>query len=304
MLLSMIQEETTKIIKSSAEHKEEFKQTIETLLETNLQEIFQTILDEAIWVLIKIAIALVCYFICKFIITRIIKLLDKSMKFHQVDSSLRSFIDSLIRVLLYTILVLFLVQILGFNTTSLVAIFASASLAIGMALSGTMQNFAGGVMILLLRPYKVGDVVTISGYTGVIKAIKLFTTVIQTPDNHTIYIPNHSISTTVIQNISGAGTRRISFEVGISYGDNFEEAKKIILQIISEDSRILTDIQPGIYLTNLNSSSVDITVRVWVNSADFWDVQCDLRAKIYEALPKHGFSFPFPQMDVHMIKEK
>lgn len=208
----------------------------------------------------------------------------------------------MIKVVLYICLALTIIGILGINTTSLVAMFASASLAIGMALSGTMQNFAGGVMILLLRPYRVGDYVEAQGQAGTIKEISLFNTIITTVDNKTIYVPNSSISTGIINNYSQAATRRVDWNITISYGDDVEVARRVLIEMINSDKRVMQDPAPVVYLTSLGDSAVNISARAWVNNADYWGVFFDINERIYNELPKHGLNFPFPQISVHMEK--
>ena len=195
-----------------------------------------------------------------------------------------------------------IVGVLGIDTTSLIAMFASASLAIGMALSGTMQNFAGGVMILLLRPYRIGDYVEAQGQAGTIKEITLFNTVITTADNKIIYVPNNTISNGIINNYSQAATRRVDWNITISYGDDVEVARRVLMQLMAEDKRVKQDPAPVVYLTSLGSDAVNISARAWVDNADYWGVFFELNERIYNELPKHGLHFPFPQLSVHIEK--
>lgn len=250
----------------------------------------------------KVAIALVIYFVGRWLINRLIKVVNKICDKRGVEVSLQQFFKNMIKVVLYICLLLTVVGVLGINTTSLVAMFASASLAIGMALSGTMQNFAGGVMILLLRPYRIGDYVEAQGQAGTIKEISLFNTVITTVDNQTIYVPNSSISTGIINNYSQAATRRVDWNITISYGDDVEVARRVLLQIMGEDKRVKQDPAPVVYLTSLGNSAVNISARAWVDNADYWGVYFDLNERIYNELPKHGLHFPFPQLSVHVEK--
>jgi len=192
---------------------------------------------------------------------------------------------------------------IGIPMTSFVAILGAAGLAVGLALSGTLQNFAGGVIILLLKPYKVGDYVETQGYTGTIKEIQIFHTKMLTVDNKTIIIPNGPLSTGSLTNYSMEPVRRVDLTIGISYGNSYEKAKEVLGQMIKEDTRVLNDPAPFIGLSQLADSSINIAVRLWVNAEDYWGVYFDMNDRVYKTFPDKGLSFPFPQMDVHLIKE-
>ena len=250
----------------------------------------------------KVAIALAIYFVGRWLIGRLVKIVNKVCEKRGVEISLQQFFKNMIKVVLYICLALTVIGILGIDTTSLIAMFASASLAIGMALSGTMQNFAGGVMILLLRPYRIGDYVEAQGQAGTIKEISLFNTVITTVDNKTIYVPNSSISTGIINNYSQAATRRVDWNITISYGDDVEVARRVLIEMMNSDKRVKQDPAPVVYLTSLGDSAVNISARAWVDNADYWGVYFDLNERIYNELPKHGLHFPFPQLSVHVEK--
>ena len=196
-----------------------------------------------------------------------------------------------------------IVQTLGVNVTSLIAIFSAATLAIGMALSGTAQNFAGGVMILLMKPYRVGDFISAQGQSGTVREIKLFSTVITTGDNRTIYIPNNMIATAIVDNYSTAPLRRVDWTVGISYGDDIEAIRAAILAQLATDARILKEPAAVVWMSALADSAVTLTVRAWVNNADYWNVFFEHNEKFYTQLPEKGAHFPFPQMDVHVKHE-
>lgn len=266
------------------------------------EDIFSMLVEWGIEIIAKIAIAFVIYLIGRWLIGRLIKVINNICDKRGVEVSLQRFFDNMIKVLLYICLVLTIVGVLGIDTTSLIAMFASASLAIGMALSGTMQNFAGGVMILLLRPYRIGDYVEAQGQAGTIKEISLFNTVITTVDNKIIYVPNSTISTGIINNYSQAATRRVDWNVTISYGDDVEAARRVLMQMMTEDKRVKQDPAPVVYLTSLGSDAVNISARAWVDNADYWGVYFELNERIYNELPKHGLHFPFPQLSVHIEK--
>lgn len=250
----------------------------------------------------KIAIALAIYFVGRWLIGRLVKVVNKVCVKRGVEISLQQFFQNMIKVVLYICLALTVIGILGINTTSLVAMFASASLAIGMALSGTMQNFAGGVMILLLRPYRIGDYVEAQGQAGTIKEISLFNTVITTVDNQTIYVPNSSISTGIINNYSQAATRRVDWNISIAYGADFEAVRYVLIEILNSDKRVKQDPAPVVYLTSMGESAVNISARAWVDNADYWGVFFDLNERIYKELPERGFNFPLPKLSVHVEK--
>lgn len=265
-------------------------------------DILSMLAEWGIEIAAKVAIALAIYFVGRWLIGRLVKIVNKVCEKRGVEISLQQFFKNMIKVVLYICLALTVIGILGIDTTSLIAMFASASLAIGMALSGTMQNFAGGVMILLLRPYRIGDYVEAQGQAGTIKEISLFNTVITTVDNKIIYVPNSSISTGIINNYSQAATRRVDWNITISYGDDVEVARRVLIEMMNSDKRVKQDPAPVVYLTSLGDSAVNISARAWVANADYWGVYFDLNERIYNELPKHGLHFPFPQLSVHVEK--
>ncbi len=283
--------------------KAHFAEAVEKLANIDFHALMQSLLSESVWILIKIAIALAIYFIGRWVVRRILKLVDVAMQHRNVDISLRSFTRNTISTVFTLLLVLIVVSTLGVNVTSLIAVASAATLAIGMALSGTAQNFAGGVMILLMKPYRVGDYISAQGQSGTVRDIKLFSTVITTADNQTIYIPNNSIATAIIDNYSTADLRRVDWTVSISYGDDVDAARKAVLAMLAADSRILKDPAPVVWVAALADSSVNLTIRAWVKNGDYWNVFFEHNEEFYKELPKHGLSFPFPQMDVHVKKE-
>ncbi len=220
----------------------------------------------------------------------------------KLDASLASFLGSTIDILLKIILAISVMSMMGIQVTSFIAILGAASLAIGMALSGTLQNFAGGVMILLFKPFKMGDFITAQGFSGVVKEIRIFVTVLTTPDNKTIYIPNGPLSNGSLTNFSTQPHRRVDWTFGIAYGDDFDKAKAMLMGMIKEDKRILSQPAPFVALGELADSSVNLTVRVWVKAADYWGAYFDMNEKFYKNAGKFGLSIPFPQMDVHLDK--
>lgn len=280
--------------------KANLAKAVEKIATLDYHEVLQTMLSEAVWIVIKIVIALAIYFLGRWIVRRVVRLIDVAMERRKVDVSLRSFMRNTVRVVFSLILVLIVVQTLGVNVTSLIAVFSAATLAIGMALSGTAQNFAGGVMILMMKPYRVGDYISAQGQSGTVREIKLFSTVITTNDNQTIYIPNNAIATAIIDNYTTAEQRRVDWTVGISYGDDVDVARETILAMLAADARILRETAPLVWVAALADSSVNLTVRAWVANADYWDVFFEYNERFYKELPKAGINFPFPQMDVHV----
>ena len=244
--------------------KARFAETVRRLADFDFDEFLRNMASEMLWVAIKIVIALAIYFIGRWIVRRLVKLLDAAFERRKVDVSLRMFLRKTVRVVFTLILVMIVVQTLGVNVTSLIALFSAATLAIGMALSGTAQNFAGGVMILLMKPYRVGDYISAQGQSG---------------------------------------RRRVDWTIGISYGDDVDVARKAILEILAADERVLREPAPVVWVAALADSSVNLTVRAWTLNADYWSVFYENNERFYKQLPQHGVSFPFPQMDVHVKKE-
>ncbi len=280
--------------------KARLAETVQKIATLDYEQVLTDLASEACWVLLKIALALVIYIVGKWIINWVVRIMNRAFDRRKVDRSLRTFLRSLAKAIMMIMLILAIVQTLGINTTSFLAIFASAGLAIGMALSGTLQNFAGGVVLLLLRPYKVGDYITSQGQSGTVAEIGLFSTRIQTSDNRTIYIPNNAISSAIIDNYTQSETRRISWTISISYGDDVDTARAEILRLIAADARVLATPAPAVYVSELADSSVELSARAWVETDDYWDVFFLLNETFYKELPKCGVHFPFPQMDVNI----
>lgn len=249
----------------------------------------------------KIIGALIVFFVGRWLIRKINRLVITIMEKRHVEASLFSFVKSLVGITLNFLLVIVLISQLGIETSSFIALFASAGVAIGMALSGTLQNFAGGVMILLFKPFKVGDFIEAQGQSGSVKEIQIFNTIITTPDNKVIIIPNGGLSTGIMKNYSKEPIRRVDWEFGIAYGDSYEKARSVLQNLIAGDSRILKDPEPFIALNSLGASSVNIVVRTWVNAADYWDVFFQMNEKVYKTFAQENINIPFPQMDVHVI---
>lgn len=279
------------------------QEAAENLSKMDFNEIWSQLLSSGIDLGLKILVAILVYWVGKFLIDLLYKVVKNTLERRNVDASINSFVLSLIRMVMMFVLIITIIGVLGINTSSFVALFASAGVAIGMALSGTLQNFAGGVMILLFKPYKVGDWIEAAGVSGGVTEIQIFNTILATADNKTIIIPNGKLSNDMIINYSKAGTRRIDWAFNISYGDDFDKAKSVLTQFINEDKRILKDPAPAILLDKLADSSVQIALRCWVDGANYWDVLFEMNERVYKEFGQNGLKFPFPQMDVHITKE-
>jgi small conductance mechanosensitive channel len=252
---------------------------------------------------LKLVGAIVALIIGLWIIRLLTRAFSRMMEKREVDPSLRSFLRTAFNIVLKVLLIVSIASMVGVPMTSFIAILGAVGLAVGLALSGTLQNFAGGVIILLLKPYKVGDFVEAQGFIGTVKEIQIFHTILLTVDNKTVIIPNGPLSTDSLTNFSAESIRRVDLTVGISYGDSYDNAREVLTEMINSDSRVLKDPEPFIGLHQLADSSINLTVRLWVKSEDYWGVYFDMNDRIYKILPTKGLSFPFPQMDVHLVKE-
>ena len=284
-------------------HKEILAQKIQTLSQMSTEELTSMVIKWVLNLSARVLIALAIFFIGRWIIRYLRKLLRRMMERRAVEASLKSFLLNLVSITLTLFLIIVIIGILGIDTTSFVAIFASAGLAIGMALSGTLQNFAGGVMILIFKPFRVGDFIEAQGQTGTVKEIQLFKTVINTTDNKTIMIPNGGISTGIINNYSKESIRRVEWTFGIGYGDDYDLAKATIASMLDQDTRVLKDPAYFIAVSSLGDSSVNIVVRAWTSTGDFSSAFFDMNEKVYKQFPIVGLNIPYPQMDVHLHQE-
>lgn len=264
-------------------------------------DVFLTkMIDLGISVGSKILLAIVVFIVGRWIVRRLNKLLAKILEKRHVEASLSTFVKSLVNITLTLLLIIVVIGVLGIETSSFIALFASAGVAIGMALSGTLQNFAGGVMILLFKPFKVGDTIEAQGQSGTVREIQIFNTILATPDNKIIIIPNGGLSTGLMKNYSREATRRVDWEFGIAYGDDYTKAKAVIARLLDADGRVLKDPAYFIALTSLGESSVNIVVRAWVNAGDYWGVYFDMNEKVYKTFAEESLNIPFPQLDVHL----
>ncbi|WP_224745828.1 mechanosensitive ion channel family protein [Neiella litorisoli] len=248
----------------------------------------------------KVLLAIVFLWVGLWAIKKIVGLMDLAMTKKDIEVSLRGFLCSVLGSLLKVALVISVATMVGIEMTAFIAVLGAAGLAVGMALSGTLQNFAGGVIILLFKPYKVGDVIQAQGYTGSVSDIQIFVTVLKTPDNKTIIIPNAPLSTGSLVNFSIEKKRRVDLVFGIGYGDSIDQAREVILGIVNADERVHQDPEPFIKVGELADSSVNFVVRLWVNAEDYWGVHFDTIEAVKKAFDAQGVSIPFPQQDVHL----
>lgn len=243
-----------------------------------------------------IFVAILIYSVGRFIIKQISVLIAKVLEKRKIETSVQTFLKSLVKILLNMVLAFAIISKLGVETTSFAALLASAGVAVGMALSGNLSNFAGGLIILVFKPFKVGDYIDGPGVSGTIKEIQIFHTILSTLDNRMIYVPNGMLSGNAVINYSKQEMRRVEWVFGVEYG---ERVRTVLQRIIYADKRILDTPAPIIVLGSLSASSVDITVRVWVKTADYWNVLYDINEIVYTTFNKEGIGFPFPQLTVH-----
>ncbi len=248
----------------------------------------------------KLVLAILVLFIGLWIINRFGRVISRSMEARSVEPTLARFLTSLFSISFKALLLISVAGMVGIETTSFIAILGAAGLAIGLALQGTLANFAGGVLVLLFKPYKVGDFIDAQGVLGTVAEIQIFNTIIKTGDNKVIIVPNGAISNGIITNYSREATRRVDFVFGIGYDDDIGTAKEVLHRLIGEEDRILKDPEPLVVVSELADSSVNFTVRTWVNSADYWGVYFGMTEKVKIAFDQEGIAIPYPQTDVHL----
>lgn len=265
----------------------------------NLQYLLEKVTGWGVDIGGRIISAAIIFFVGRIVISLIKKLVAKVLVKRRVDAGVQSFVRSLVSILLTVLLIVAVIGKLGVETTSFAALLASAGVAIGMALSGNLQNFAGGLVILLLRPYKVGDWIESQGVSGTVREIQIFHTILTTGDNKVVYIPNGALSSGTVINYSKEDTRRVDWVIGVEYGEDYNKVEETVRRILAADKRILDSPEPFLALHALADSSVNIVIRVWVKSQDYWGVYFDVNRIIYSEFNKEGISFPFPQLTVH-----
>ena len=276
---------------------EQIQGTLSTWLDPEL--VRTTLVTWGLKVLAAVAIFLIGRWVAKIVVRWMRRLMDGA----DVDTTLSGFLTSIVNIALMATVLLTALGALGVNTTSFLAIVGAAGLAVGLALKDSLGNFAAGVMLIFFRPFKTGDYVEAGGTSGTVEAVRIFNTVLKTPDNRIIIVPNSLVYSDVIINYSDQETRRIDLVIGIGYNDNISQAKGLIEGILQADDRVLTDPAPGIMVLELGASSVDIAVRPWVKSSDYWATRGDLLERIKVTLEDNGLSIPYPQTDVHLFNE-
>ena len=250
---------------------------------------------------LKVLAAIIIFVVGRWLAKRISKLVGKGMTRAKVDIMLVKFVENLSYISLLVFVVIAAMSAVGIQTASFIAVVGAAGLAVGLALQGSLANFASGVLMLIFKPFKVGDFIQAAGAKGTVKEIQIFNTILASPDNIRVIIPNAQVTGGNILNFSSNGTRRVDLVVGVSYEDDLKKAKEVIEQVLTDDPRVLQDPPVTVAVSELGDSSVNFVVRPWVNAADYWDVYFDITTKVKLALDKNGISIPYPQRDVHMI---
>ena len=272
---------------------------LEAVSNGNVDQLIQQMITLGVQAGKSILLALVIFFVGRYVVKLINHIVAKTLERRKVDLTIQSFLKSFINILLMILLVITVVSALGINTTSFAALLASAGVAVGMALSGNLQNLAGGIILLLFKPYKVGDYIEAQGVAGSVKAIQIFHTIITTVDNKEIFVPNGALSSGTVTNYSRNELRRVDQVVTVEYGSDVEKVRQTILELADADERVLKDPAPFVAVVSLSESSVDCTVRLWVKGSDYWGVFFDMNRRVYEEFNKRGIQFPFPQLQVH-----
>ncbi len=267
-----------------------------------VQELIQQLTNWGISTGKQIIAALIIFLVGRLLISLVNKLVAKLLSRRHIDAGVQSFVKSFVNILLTILLIVAIISKLGVDTTSFAALLASAGVAIGMALSGNLQNFAGGLIILLFRPFRVGDFIECQGVSGAVKEIQIFHTILTSPDNKVIYVPNGGLSSGNIINYSREATRRVDWTFTFEYGEDYNKVESVINRLIAADERILNTPAPFVNLIALADSSVNVVVRVWVKSEDYWDVFFSMNQAVYATFNKEGINFPFPQITVHQAK--
>lgn len=274
-------------------------QTIKTIIQTPVDQLISTGLDYGLKFGIKILAAVLIYIIGAWLIRKIKSIIRKICEKRSLDASLTTFLLSFTGISLSILLIVTTISVLGVDTTSFVALLAGSGVAIGMALSGTLQNFSGGIMILVFKPFKVGDYIEAQGYSGTVTSIEITATHINTPDNKKIILPNGALSNGTINNYSTTGLRRCDWNVSVPYGTDLEKAKEVGLSLIRKHKAVVNDpAAPHVYLTSFEAGYVVLSFRSWVKVDDYWDIFFEINEEIYKEFPKNGLNAPVPKMDI------
>lgn len=275
------------------------KEVVQAISSGKTDLIIEKLIEQSIEVGKNILAAVIVFIVGRFLISLLKRMMTSMMEKRKIEITIQTFLHSLVNILLNILLVIAVIGALGINTASFAALLASAGVAIGMALSGNLQNLAGGLIVLLFKPYKVGDWIEAQGVSGSVAEIQIMHTLLTTVDNKVVYVPNGAMSSGTIINYSRKETRRIEWIVGVDYGEDIDKVKNIIDILIAADERILKEPAPYIALHALDSSSVNVTIRVWVPTAEYWNVYFDMNKKIYDEFNKQDVNFPFPQLTIH-----
>jgi len=266
---------------------------------TRLERMIDKLLEQGASLGLTLIKAFLIFIIGHYLIKLINKIIKRILARRDIEMSVKTFVGSLVNVVLTILLIISVVGALGVQTASFAALLASAGVAVGMALSGNLSNFAGGLIILLFKPFKVGDYIEGQGTGGTVKEIQIFHTILVTIDNRTVYIPNGALSSGAVVNFSRQNTRRIEWIFGVDYGENYDKVKQVMESILARETRILPDPVPFIALNTLADSSVNVIVRVWVKSENYWNVYYDINQAVYTTFNEQGIDFPFPQLTIH-----
>lgn len=269
------------------------------------EQFIQDLVRDAIAFALKVVAALIIYLIGAWLIKRVKVMLRRIFEKRNTETTLATFVNSLVSITLTVLLVIITIGTLGVNTTSLAAVLAAGGMAIGMALSGTVQNFAGGIMILIFKPFKAGDYIEALGYSGKVAEVNIVSTKLRTFDNKTIVLPNGALSNGNINNYFEHSINRLDWKVNLDYSTDNAKAKEVLLNILKSDTRILDSTtesasDPVVVLNDMKDSSIEYVLKAWVKSSDYWDVKYSITETIFTEVPKNGLSFPFPQIDIHM----
>lgn len=271
-------------------------------MEDKIEEYTELAIEMAMTYAPKLALAIVTLIVGLWIIGRVTGLIDRIMQARNTEPTLQRFLHSLLSILFKALLFISVASMVGIETTSFIAILGAAGLAVGLALQGSLANFAGGVLILLFKPFKVGDVIEGAGVLGIVREIQIFNTIMTTFDNKRIIVPNAQLSNNVLTNYSSEPTRRVDMVFGIGYGDDVLKAKEVLKELVSADERVLKDPAFEIYVKELGDSSVNFVVRAWVNAADYWPFYFAMQERVKLRFDQDGISIPFPQRDVHLYQ--
>lgn len=265
----------------------------------NLQVLWEKLITSGVDLGKRILAATIIYIVGYFLIKLINRILEKSMSRRTFDQEVRTFLNSAIRIGLNVLLIIAVIGALGVETTSFAALLASAGVAIGMALSGQMQNLAGGVLILLQRPYHIGDFIVTNGTEGTVLSIQIFTTKLLTPDQKEVTVPNGIIAADVLTNISAHPVRRIDFSIGVEYDEDMDRVREVLMQVVGRDKQILQDPAPMVAVESLSDSCVKVKLRIFVKNENYWDAYFHTQEAVYKEFNAQGIKFPFPQITVH-----